>query len=96
MFQVTPDSPGAACGIQTGDLILAVNGKDISAWRQKEASEEMQRAGNAFKLTIRRLVQKNPSVEKENDTIATVIHNANKMIRNALGIRGPKAGFEEM
>ena len=47
-------SPGEAAGLQAGDVILTVNGQDISLLRHKEAQEAIKRAGNNFVLAVKR------------------------------------------
>lgn len=53
-FQVNIQSPSEAAGLEAGDLILAVNGRDLSSLKHKEALEAIVRAGNSFQLTIQR------------------------------------------
>ncbi len=56
LAQVTPDSPSGRCGLQAGDLVLAVEGRDISNRSQADASGEIVAAGDAFAITVRRYV----------------------------------------
>ena len=53
-LQVNLRSPGEAAGLQAGDVILSVNGQDISLLRHKEAQEAIKRAGNNFMLSVKR------------------------------------------
>ena len=53
-LQVNLRSPGEAAGLQAGDVILTVNGQDISLLRHKEAQEAIKRAGNNFVLAVKR------------------------------------------
>ena len=53
-FQVNRESPSESVGLAAGDVIVAVNGQDITACRHKEAQDVIVRAGNNFKLTIQR------------------------------------------
>ena len=53
-MQVNLRSPGEAAGLQAGDVILTVNGQDISLLRHKEAQEAIKRAGNNFVLAVKR------------------------------------------
>jgi type II secretory pathway component PulC len=41
-------------GLQAGDVIVAINGFDISGCKHKEAQEKIVSAGNSFQLTIQR------------------------------------------
>lgn len=41
--QVGPDSPAEAAGIQAGDIILAINGENVSQW--EEVSEHIRNSG---------------------------------------------------
>ena len=43
-----------AAGLKPGDTILAVNGRDLTALRHKEAQEAIVKSGNNFSLTILR------------------------------------------
>ena len=43
-----------AAGLQAGDTILAVNGRDLTSLRHKEAQEAIVKSGNNFSLTISR------------------------------------------
>ena len=45
-----------AAGLQAGDMVLAVNGKDLGALRHKEAQEAIVKSGNNFSLTIVRYI----------------------------------------
>ena len=45
-----------AAGLQAGDTILAVNGKDLTSLRHKEAQEAIVKSGNNFSLTIVRYI----------------------------------------
>ncbi len=51
---MSSDTPSSAAGLQAGDVIVAVNGKDVSSCRHKEAQDVIVRAGNNFKLTVNR------------------------------------------
>ena len=53
-FQVNFQSLGESLGLQAGDVIVAVNGFDISSCKHKEAQEKIVMAGNNFQLTIQR------------------------------------------
>ena len=53
-FQVNMQSLSEAAGLQPGDLILAVNGRDLGSLRHKEAQEAIVKSGNNFSLTIMR------------------------------------------
>lgn len=52
--QVNSSSPSEACGLQAGDVLVAVNGQDLSQCRHRDAQDAIVRAGNAFSLTIQR------------------------------------------
>ena len=52
IFQVNMKSLSEAAGLQAGDTILAVNGKDLTSLRHKEAQEAIVKSGNNFSLTI--------------------------------------------
>lgn len=52
--QVNHESPSEAVGLLAGDVIVAVNGQDITSCRHKEAQDVIVRAGNNFRLTIQR------------------------------------------
>ena len=54
-FQVNIQSPSEAVGLQAGDVILAVNGMDLSGLKHKEAQEKIVKSGNNFQMTILRL-----------------------------------------
>ena len=53
-FQVNMQSLSEAAGLKPGDTILAVNGRDLSGLRHKEAQEAIVKSGNNFSLTILR------------------------------------------
>jgi C-terminal processing protease CtpA/Prc len=55
-FQVNIKSLGEAAGLKAGDVILHVNGEDISPLKHKEAQEAIKRAGNNFVVAIQRFV----------------------------------------
>ena len=55
-FQVNMQSLSEAAGLKPGDTILAVNGRDLSGLRHKEAQEAIVKSGNNFSLTILRWV----------------------------------------
>lgn len=44
----------ATAGLQAGDAIVSINGKDALTLRHKEAQEAIVRAGNIFDLVIQR------------------------------------------
>ena len=54
VFQVNSESPSESVGLVAGDVIVAVNGQDITACRHKEAQDVIVRAGNNFRLSIQR------------------------------------------
>ena len=56
-FQVNFRSLSESLGLQAGDVIVAINGFDISSCKHKEAQEKIVSAGNSFQLTIQRSVQ---------------------------------------
>ena len=54
VFQVSVGSLAEKAGLQVGDAILKINGKDVFQLRHKEAKDEMVRAGNNFEVLVRR------------------------------------------
>jgi len=52
--QVNGDSPAEASGLHPGDVIVAVNGKDVQHLRHKDAQDVILRSGNTFQLTVAR------------------------------------------
>jgi len=57
-LQVNMQSLSEAAGLEAGDVIVAVNGHDITTFRHKEAQEAIVKAGNAFQLTVQRSITK--------------------------------------
>jgi len=53
-LQVNDSSPAEASGLRPGDVIVAMNGKDVQALRHKEAQDLIVRGGNTFQLTVAR------------------------------------------
>ncbi|MBI2216835.1 MAG: RIP metalloprotease RseP [Candidatus Rokubacteria bacterium] len=51
--RVTPDSPAAAAGIQTGDRVTAVNGRTVSHWEDLERAIQSA-GGRALELKVAR------------------------------------------
>ena len=54
ILQVNMKSLSEAAGLQAGDMVLAVNGRDLGALRHKEAQEAIVKSGNNFSLTVLR------------------------------------------
>lgn len=50
---VDPSSPAAAAGLQTGDLVLSVNGSPVPTWRQLENATRIS-PGQPLRVTFRR------------------------------------------
>jgi hypothetical protein len=54
VFMVIAGTPASAAGVQTGDEILAINGRPASAFTLDEARDYFEHAVGSQKLTIRR------------------------------------------
>lgn len=54
VFQVNAGSLAAVAGLQAGDAIVSIGGKDALSLRHKEAQEAIVKAGNNFDLVIQR------------------------------------------
>ena len=54
VLQVNMKSLSEAAGLKPGDMVMAVNGKDLGALRHKEAQEAIVKSGNNFTLTVLR------------------------------------------
>ena len=54
VFQVNAGSLAAVAGLQAGDAIVSIGGRDALSLRHKEAQEAIVRAGNNFDLVIQR------------------------------------------
>lgn len=52
--QVEPDSPAAKAGLKVGDVIIAVNGKNVSDAGQLQMEVSEQRPGTTLKLEVAR------------------------------------------
>ena len=52
--QVVPNSPGAAMGLKTWDIIVAVDGKPIYTPRALQAEVRGHKPGDAIAVTVRR------------------------------------------
>ena len=52
--KVNTDSVSEHCGLQGGDLIMAVNGENVAEKSHKAAQDAIVRAGNNVTLTVQR------------------------------------------
>ncbi len=65
--EVLPDSPAAAAGVQAGDMVLSVDGRDISSWNEltmtiqtggyRPLPLELNRDGQVLTLTVEPVVR---------------------------------------
>ncbi|KAG7177052.1 PDZ and LIM domain protein Zasp-like [Homarus americanus] len=57
MVEVNGGSVAATAGLQAGDAIVSIGGKDALSLRHKEAQEAIVKAGNSFDLIVQRGAQ---------------------------------------
>ncbi|CAF4123171.1 unnamed protein product [Rotaria socialis] len=49
---VNPDTPAHAYGINAGDQVIAINGRNVANVTHQEAKMEITRSGNELELTV--------------------------------------------
>lgn len=56
LCQVSEGSLAEQAGVQVGDIILKINGKECDTMRHKEAQDAIVNAGNYLELYLERLI----------------------------------------
>ncbi len=54
MSDVNPDSPGGKAGLKTGDVITALNGKEVTDAGELQMEVTQRRAGDTVHLDVAR------------------------------------------
>jgi carboxyl-terminal processing protease len=68
-----PDTPAERAGIQTGDQIVALDGRSTEGWKQDQAVKELRgEAGSAVELKVRRVGIEQPLTFKLNRALIHV------------------------
>ncbi len=52
LSKVNPDTPAHAYGLNAGDQVISINGRNVTNISHQEAKMEITRAGNELELTV--------------------------------------------
>lgn len=52
LSKVNPDTPAHACGLNAGDQVVSINGRNITHLSHQDAKMEITRSGNELELTV--------------------------------------------
>ena len=58
-YKVNPDTPAYAHGLNAGDQVLSINGRNVTHMSHQEAKMEITRSGNELELTVIRYKNSN-------------------------------------
>ena len=50
--KVNPDTPAQAYGLNAGDQVISINGRNVTQISHQEAKMEITRAGNELELIV--------------------------------------------
>ena len=52
LSKVNPDTPAHAYGLDAGDQVISINGRNVTNITHQEAKMEITRSGNDLELTV--------------------------------------------